>query len=120
VIELDDEVVAIDGTVAGRVTVDGLVEVGPALDVGGAAPRFKAAASATVAAGERFELALPPGVPPTLNDGYEASIVWEVRAGEAWRRVGVIDPDAVAGRRNGRADALLTFLAALAGDRLWS
>jgi len=121
-IELDAEVVAIGGTVSGRVTGAETISVGPTLNrsVGlpGAAvvPRFEAAATTTVRDGA-FSVTIPQHVPPTLYDGSEQAIVWEVRGGDAWRRFAVTDPEGVAGRRDGRTPELLSFLARLAGDR---
>lgn len=123
---LDADVVALGATVSGRAAPGAQVEVGPTLDrtVGlpgaTAAPRFEPAGTATAAEDGRFTVALPAdGVPPTLYDGSEIAVVWEVRAGDAWARLGVLDPEARAGRRAGRTPALLTCISKLAGDRLF-
>lgn len=116
-IALDADAVALGGTVAGR--IDGAagetVEIGAELHtlVGTAAARFQPAVTATVDPDGTFTATLPRDVPPTLSDGEELAIVWVARAGAAWRRFAVADPDGHAGERR---PALLTFLAQLSRD----
>jgi hypothetical protein len=49
--------------------------------------------------------------------GGRTSVVWPVRVAfgdaVAWRRVGVLDPEALAGRRDEPSPGLLSFLASL-------
>ncbi len=111
---LDMGVVGRGGTVSGRADAE-TVEIGAELHtlVGTAAPRFLAVATVTPDAGGRFAATLPVDVPPTLSDGEELAITWTVRAGDAWRRFAVVDPDGEAGERR---PPLLSFLARLARD----
>jgi hypothetical protein len=107
-------------------TIDTLVQV-----AGKSQPqpraRFKPTVEITLAprralaSGERLELPfsveVAPGAPPTLHNGGLTSVVWQVRVayGEtvAWRRVGVLDPEALAGRRDEPSPSLLSFLGSL-------
>ncbi len=74
-----------------------------------------------LAAGERLELPfsvnIEPGVPPTLHNGGKTSIVWQVRVtygdAVAWQLVGVLDPEAKAGRRDAPSPSLVSFLVGL-------
>jgi hypothetical protein len=64
-----------------------------------------------------FRLDVTPGAPPTLHNGGQTSVVWKVRVAYgdtvAWRRVGVLDPEALAGCRDEPSPGLLSFLAGL-------
>jgi hypothetical protein len=116
------------------------LELGPTIDtlvqVAGKTqpqPRAKFSAATTVelapsgpfAAGELLELPftveVPAGMPPTLHNGGQTSVVWQVRArrGDAvgWTLVGVLDPDASAGTRNQGSPSLLQFLGSLDSAR---
>lgn len=74
-----------------------------------------------LAAGERLELPfhvdVAAGAPPTLHNGGQTSVVWQVRVtygdAVAWRLVGVLDPEARAGRRDAPSPSLLSFLGSL-------
>jgi hypothetical protein len=146
-IELDgDDVVAVGDALTGRVVVHAVrdqhrghdVELafGPVVDtlvpVAGKSQaqqraRFQPTAKAKLAerrglaSGERLELPfsveVPEGVPPTLHNGGQTSVVWQVRVehgdASAWRRVGVLDPEARAGRRDQPSPSLLSFLGSL-------
>jgi hypothetical protein len=146
-IELDapDDAVAVGHTLTGRVVVHAVRErraadvelvFGPTVDtlvpVAGksqAQPRarFQPTVKTTLAqrralsVGERvelpFRLDVAAGVPPTLHNGGQTSVVWQVRAshGDAvgWRLVGVLDPEALAGRRDEPSPSLLSFLGSL-------
>lgn len=150
-IELDaeDDAVGVGDALTGRVVVHGVracrapeVELafGPTVDtlvpVAGksqAQPRarFSPVVKTTlspardVALGERIELPflvdVEPGVPPTLHNGGQTSVVWQVRVScgdaVAWRLVGVLDPEAQAGRRDEPSPSLLSFLGSLDAPR---
>lgn len=123
---VDREVIALGDTVSGRAGAES-VSVGPVLDRHVGLPgrredagRFLEVATAPVVDGA-FSVVLPDDVPPTLFDGGEQGIYWEVRAGDgAFARFAVLDPEGRCGRRHGRPDKLLTRLAELAGDRIWN
>ncbi|MEA2171133.1 MAG: hypothetical protein QOF76_4433, partial [Solirubrobacteraceae bacterium] len=124
-IECDDAVV-IGGVLTGSVDVAGDVEleIGPELDTlvgvagGKAEPRFLATARVTLSDDRSFAVPIGDVVPPTLYDGHEIAIVWQVRARQGdrtgWRAFGVLDPGSRAAARDPK---LLTFLAQLARDR---
>jgi hypothetical protein len=146
-IELDAEgdVVAVGGTLTGRVVVFATVQqrpqdvelaFGPVVDtlvpVAGksqAQPRarFEPTVKTTLAercapaSGERvelsFSLVVADGAPPTLHNGGQTSVVWQLRVTygktTAWRVVGVHDPEALAGRRDAPSPSLLSFLGSL-------
>jgi hypothetical protein len=143
-IVFDEEVVALGGPLTGRVVLQPVVEgrrpgkvevsVGPVVDTlvqvaGKSQPqpraRFSAAAEVALDAGQGLELpfrfALPEGLPPTLHNGGQTTIAWQVRVKHgktaAWAVVGVVDPEASAGRRNAPSPSLLSFLASLDTQR---
>ena len=68
-----------------------------------------------------FSVDVPDGVPPTLHNGGQTSVVWQVRASRGksagWALVGVLDPQAAAGTRNQPSQGLLSFLASLDSPR---
>jgi hypothetical protein len=141
----DDDTVEVGTTLTGRVTVlatrelagqDVQLAFGPTVDtlvpVAGksqAQPRARfqptvrttLAPRRALASGERLELPfrldVAAGAPPTLHNGGQTSVVWQVRVAfgdtVAWRRVGVLDPVALAGRRDEPSPGLLSFLASL-------
>lgn len=146
-IELDgDDVVAVGDALTGRVVVHAMGEqrrghdvelaFGPVVDtlvpVAGKSQaqqraRFqpmvktKLAERRALASGERLELPfaldVAEGAPPTLHNGGQTSVVWQVRVEhgdtKAWRRVGVLDPEGLAGRRDEPSPSLLSFLGSL-------
>ena len=60
-------------------------------------------------------------MPPTLHNGGQTSVVWQVRVKRGktmgWSLVGVLDPEAAAGTRNQASPSLLSFLASLDSAR---
>jgi hypothetical protein len=108
---LDADTVELGGTVSGRIGGAEKVELGPVIHAPSSPEgKFKALATAPVVDGA-FTLVVPKPAPPTLHNGGTASIVWEVRAGEARHVVGVLDPDASAGIRDSGSPGLLETLA---------
>ena len=136
-IELDSGSVAAGAALTGRATIVAARELGPQdveLTLGATVTspsspdgKFQATAEAalaqarTLGAGERLELPfsvdVPAGIPPTLHNGVETSVVWQVRVrfGDAtgWCLVAVLDPDAAAGIRDRPSPSLVGFLAGL-------
>jgi hypothetical protein len=144
-IEVDAPALDVGATLTGRVSVFALrdagkdaieLEFGPLVDTlvqvaGRSQPqprvRYKASSELRLAdarplkAGELVELPfsieVPEGVPPTLHNGGQTSIVWQVRVKRGktmgWSLVGVLDPEAAAGTRDQASPSLLSFLASL-------
>jgi hypothetical protein len=148
-IELDAPTAAVGTALTGRATVlatrdtgqDAVaLAFGPTLDTlvqvaGKSQPQPRAkfkpavelelAGKRTLRAGERLELPfsvdVPDGVPPTLHNGGQTSIVWQVRVmrgkSAGWALAGVLDPEAAAGTRDQSSQGLLSFLASLDSPR---
>ncbi|MDX6628177.1 MAG: hypothetical protein QOH00_423 [Gaiellales bacterium] len=144
-IALDAETVSVGEALSGRATIFAMRELsgddvrlafGPTVDTlvpvaGKSQPqpraRFKPmvelelADKPAIRTGEQLEIPfsidVPAGVPPTLHNGGQTSVVWQVRVElgktAGWRLVGVLDPEAAAGRRNEPSQGLISFLASL-------
>jgi hypothetical protein len=132
-IALDHDVVAAGAPLAGRVTIVPARDLG-ASDVDltfGATLTARATPDGKLKRTAKLRLAHPPlaagvpvevpftvqvplGVPPTLHDGADASVVWQVRVQVAgvtsWRLVGILDPTGEAGVRNRASPSLYRFL----------
>lgn len=103
-VQLDSHTADIGKSVSGRAEPGAKVELRCALtrfeQVAGKSQlqlvtKHKTFTEATVGDDGRFSLEIPEGVPPTLQAAKGVSAVWEVRSGDAFTVVGMLDPDAL-------------------------
>jgi hypothetical protein len=137
-IDVDTETVDVGGAISGTVKVFALSDLGKrevklvlgATETTTVGPppklvvkfhertKLDLAPSAPITAGQRLELPfkieVPGDVPPTVHNGGDGSVIWQLRAevgkSAGWRLIGVLDPTGAAGNRNHRERAASLLL----------